>query len=145
LYQLFPSAPEIVPVESNLLIVSFDPIAADLKQVQNADMNRKEKIEAMLAEDPSDQFLRYSLAMELRREGDHGASLKLLGELMQADPPMVAAYFMAAQQHVDVGDFDRARELLQSGIDQAHQQNDQHAAAEMNELLISLGELGEEL
>ena len=34
-------------------------------------MSRREKIEAMLAEDPGDTFLRYSLAMELDKEGDN--------------------------------------------------------------------------
>jgi hypothetical protein len=34
-------------------------------------MSRREKIEAMLAEEPQDVFLRYSLAMELDKEGDH--------------------------------------------------------------------------
>ena len=30
-------------------------------------MSRREQIEAMLADDPTDQFLRYSLAMELQK------------------------------------------------------------------------------
>ncbi len=33
-------------------------------------MTRREKIEAMLADEPRDVFLRYSLAMELDKEGD---------------------------------------------------------------------------
>ena len=36
-------------------------------------MTRREKIEAMLADDPRDVFLRYSLAMELDKEGAHDA------------------------------------------------------------------------
>ena len=32
---------------------------------------RREKIEVMLADDPSDVFLRYSLALELEKEGQH--------------------------------------------------------------------------
>ena len=37
--------------------------------------SRREKIEAMLAHEPEDTFLRYSLAMELQKEGDFDASL----------------------------------------------------------------------
>ena len=33
-------------------------------------MSRREKIEAMLVDEPRDVFLRYSLAMELDKEGD---------------------------------------------------------------------------
>ena len=106
-------------------------------------MSRREKIEAMLADDPADTFLRYSLAMELRSEGDHGKSLALLDELMHDDPPMVPAFFMAAQQMVDLDRVDEAREQLRNGIEQARAQNDSHAAAEMSELLSALGELGE--
>ena len=44
-------------------------------------MSRREKIEAMLADDPGDTFLRYSLAMELDKEGSHDASLGEFAEL----------------------------------------------------------------
>jgi len=97
----------------------------------------------MLSEDPSDTFLRYSLAMELRSEGDHQRSLDQLSNLTADDPPMVAAFFMAAQQLAELDRIDEAREQLRHGIDQARQQNDLHAAAEMSDLLASLGDIGE--
>ena len=106
-------------------------------------MSRREKIEAMLADDPSDTFLRYSLAMELRSEGDHEASIARLRELTQDSPPYVPAFFMAAQQLADLDRVDQARESLRDGIDEARRQGDQHAAAEMSELLATLGALGE--
>ncbi len=107
-------------------------------------MNRKARILEMLADDPQDTFLRYSLAMELRAEGNHQESLAKLGELMKDSPPYVPAFFMAAQQLVDLGRIETARQHLRDGIDQARAQNDAHAAAEMSELLSTLGVLGEE-
>ena len=107
-------------------------------------MSRKEKIVAMLADDPTDTFLRYSLAMELRSEGDHTASLERLAELTKDQPPYVPAFFMAAQQLVDLDRIDEARTQLRDGIDQARIQGDAHAAAEMSELLMSLGDRGED-
>ncbi len=106
-------------------------------------MSRREKIEAMLADDPTDTFLRYSLAMELRSEGDHDQSLSKLAEMTQDDPPYVPAFFMAAQQLAELDRVDEAREYLRTGIDQARQQGDGHAAAEMSELLTALGDAGE--
>ena len=97
----------------------------------------------MLAEDPGDTFLRYSLAMEMRGEGDHQASLKQLDELTRDQPPYVPAFFMAAQQLADLDRIDDARSYLRAGIDQARNQGDSHAAAEMSELLTALGEMGE--
>lgn len=107
-------------------------------------MSRKEKILAMLADDPNDTFLRYSLAMELRSEGDHQASLSKLDELVSDSPPYVPAFFMAAQQLVELGQIDSARSRLRDGIEQARTQGDAHAAAEMSELLATLGSLGED-
>ncbi|MDA8744982.1 CDC27 family protein [Rubripirellula amarantea] len=106
-------------------------------------MNRREKIEAMLADDPEDQFLRYSLAMELRSEGENDKCLTIFDALMRESTPHVQAFFMAAQVLVDLDRIDEAREKLRAGIDQARAQDNGHAAAEMSELLASLGEYGE--
>jgi tetratricopeptide (TPR) repeat protein len=102
-------------------------------------MSRREKIEAMLLGDPNDTFLRYSLAMELDKEGDHDASLARFVELTRDDPPYVPAFFMAGQQLARLGRNDEARSVLRTGIDAAQNQGDAHAAGEMSEFLLSLG------
>ena len=101
--------------------------------------SRKEKIEAMLADDPKDVFLRYSLALELSKEGDHESSLSGLQELASEDPPYVPAYFMAAQQLAGLSRVSEAPEKLRVGIEVARQQGNSHAAGEMSEFLASLG------
>jgi hypothetical protein len=100
---------------------------------------RREKIEAMLADDPTDTFLRYSLAMELDKDGDHGASLDKFAQLTEDEPPYVPAFFMSAQQLARLGRNEDARAVLNRGIAAANQQGDVHAAGEMNEFLASLG------
>ena len=102
-------------------------------------MSRREKIEAMLADDPGDSFLRYRLAMELDKEGDHEESLAKFAELMRDDPPYVPAFFMAGQQLVRIGRISEAREVLRNGIEAAAKQGDSHATREMSEFLASLG------
>jgi tetratricopeptide (TPR) repeat protein len=106
-------------------------------------MSRREKIEAMLADDPRDAFLRYSLAMELDKEGDHERSLAEFNGLMRDEPPYVPAFFMAAQQLARLGRVDEARAVLRDGIEQARAAGNAHAAGEMSEFLASLGVLGE--
>jgi hypothetical protein len=101
-------------------------------------MSRREKIEAMLVDDPGDTFLRYSLAMEMDKEGDHDASLARFAELTRDDPPYVPAFFMAGQQLVRIGRVGEAREILGNGIEAARRQNDAHALGEMSEFLASL-------
>jgi tetratricopeptide (TPR) repeat protein len=102
-------------------------------------LSRREQIEAMLADDPADTFLRYSLAMELDKEGDHEASLARFADLTRDEPPYVPAFFMAGQQLARLGRLDEARAVLRGGIDAARTQGDTHAAGEMSEFLASLG------
>lgn len=106
-------------------------------------MTRREKIEAMLIDDPTDTFLRYSLAMELDKEGDHDASLAKFAELVRDNPPYVPAFFMSGQQLARLGRITDARTVLRDGIEAARGQSDPHAAGEMSEFLTSLGGAGE--
>ncbi len=101
-------------------------------------MSRREKIEAMLADDPGDTFLRYSLAMELDKEGDHDGSLARFADLTLDEPPYVPAFFMAGQQLVRLQRIGEARTILCDGIVAARIQGDLHAAGEMSEFLASL-------
>lgn len=100
---------------------------------------RREKIEAMLADEPGDAFLRYGLALELEKEGDHRASLALLGSLMRDAPPYVPAFFRSGQQLAALERVEEARAALRDGIEEARRQGNQHAAGEMGELLAQLG------
>ena len=106
--------------------------------------SRREKIEAMLVDDPRDVFLRYGLAQEWFREGRHDTGLDILAELTRGEPPYVPAFFRSAQQLVDLGRIEEARERLRAGIDQARLQGNSHAAGEMSELLTSLGQISED-
>jgi hypothetical protein len=106
-------------------------------------MSRREKIEAMLRDEPGDVFLRYSLAMELRNAAEHDSSLEKLAELTRDETPYVPAFFMAAKQLADLERIDEARTYLRDGIDEARRQGETHAAAEMSEMLSMLGEMGE--
>ena len=100
---------------------------------------RREKLEAMLRDDPHDPFLRYGLAMEHQKEANYDAALDLFRELQKQSPPYVPGFFRAGQMLADMGRVDEAREALRRGVEQARDQDDAHAAAEMSELLMELG------
>ena len=106
-------------------------------------LSRREKIEAMLVDEPRDQFLRYALAVELDKEGDHDRSLTMLAELGRDDVPYVPAFFLAGQQFARLDRINEARASLRDGIEHARAAGDAHAAGEMSEFLASLGALGE--
>ena len=92
----------------------------------------------MLAREPQDTFLRYSLAMELEKEGKHEESLQYLCGLQADDPAYIPAFFMAGQQLARLERTQDARDVLRDGIQQAQAQGDTHAAGEMTEFLGSL-------
>ena len=104
---------------------------------------RRAKIEAMLRDDPGDVFLRYSLALEMESAGEADAGLEILEALARETPAYVPAFHMAGRQLAVLGRIDDARRALREGIDAARSQGNAHAAGEMSELLMSLGEAGE--
>jgi len=104
--------------------------------------SRREKIEAMLKEEPEDQFLRYSLATEYDNEERGDESLALLRGLMADQPPHVHSFLRGAQLLVKLDRIEDARAALREGIEVARQQGELHAAGEMGELLASLGAAG---
>jgi predicted RNA polymerase sigma factor len=105
--------------------------------------SRREKIEAMLKEEPEDQFLRYSLACEFDNEERSDESLSVLRSLMSDQQPHVHSFLRGAQLLVKLDRIEEARAALRDGIEVARQQGESHAAGEMGELLASLGTAGE--
>ena len=105
--------------------------------------SRREKIEALLADEPGDVFLRYSLALELEGEGRWEEGLEILEDLARGTPPYVPAFHMAARHLAQRDRLDDARRALREGIEAARAQGEMHAAGEMSDLLMSLGESGE--
>jgi predicted Zn-dependent protease len=100
--------------------------------------SRKEQIEAMLKAEPQDSFLRYALAMEYAGEGEAATAVQRLKELLGDDPTYVPAYLQCGQLLLKQGHSGEARTILERGIDAAMRANDQHAAGEMQGLLLSM-------
>jgi thioredoxin-like negative regulator of GroEL len=101
---------------------------------------RMAQIEAMLAEDPDDAFLRYGLAMEHASVGDDTTCVEVLRDLIArtAASPYIPAYLMAAQSLVRLDRIDEASYFLRQGIAAAGRAGDTHALGEMQGLLDSI-------
>jgi tetratricopeptide (TPR) repeat protein len=106
---------------------------------ESKSQSRREKIEALLRDDPGDVFLRYSLALEMDSAGEWEACLEILEELGRGSPPYVPALQMAGQFLAARDRVEEARRALREGIEAARAQGNAHAAGEMSELLMSLG------
>ncbi len=101
-------------------------------------MNRREKLEVMLAQAPGDTFLRYALALAWLSEGNPSAARTALEALLESDPQYVPTYFQLAQLQVSQGAPDRAKTVLVRGIEAARRAGDDHAEGEMRGLLEQL-------
>ncbi len=101
------------------------------------------QIEAMLAEDPDDEFLRYGLAMEHANAGEDAAAATVLQELIALHPakPYIPAFLMAAQALLRAGDDVAAASVLKAGIDastRAATPDALHARGELQGLLSTI-------
>jgi predicted Zn-dependent protease len=105
-----------------------------------AKTERMAQIEAMLAADPTDAFLRYGLAMEHAGAGDDAAAVAELRDLIakQPEPPYVPAYLQAGQALMRLGKENDAAEMLRAGIAAAKQTGNDHARGEMEGFLATL-------
>ena len=100
---------------------------------------RRLQLERSVADDPSDSFLGYALALQCLRDGDLEEGRERLRSLMSAAvPESIAAHQQLGQSYLEAGEEDQAREVLRRGIEQARLRGDQHAAAEMEGLLAQL-------
>jgi cytochrome c-type biogenesis protein CcmH/NrfG len=99
---------------------------------------RKEKIEAMLADDPNDAELRYMLAMEYVSEGNDEQAVRTFQELLARTADHTAAYHQAGRALHRLDRSAEARDVLHRGISVAMKAGDTHAAGEMQGLLEAL-------
>jgi predicted Zn-dependent protease len=100
---------------------------------------RRLMLEQSLADDPTDLFLRYGLAMQCLREGDvQEGRLGLLALIDDEPETQVAAYQQLGQSYADGGESVAARSTWRTGIAKARAAGDAHAAAEMEQALAML-------
>ena len=101
-------------------------------------INRRQKLETMLAASPDDGMLRYMLALELDKESEYERSLDLFRSLMSDSPPYVPAFLMAGQLLTRLERTKDAKLTYQTGINEAKKQKNDHAAGEMTSFLQAL-------
>lgn len=89
----------------------------------------------VLAQDPSNAFARYGLAMEYSNCGKVEQALEEFKKLLSSNPDYAAGYFMAAQTLMKEDRRDEARTMLENGIIAAQRKGDGHAQAEMQAML----------
>jgi tetratricopeptide (TPR) repeat protein len=101
-------------------------------------MDRIALLTEVLAENPTDAFARYGLALEYSNSGEIERALEEFGRLLATHPDYTAGYFMAAQTLAKAERTDEARKMLSDGIASAKKTGNGHAQAEMEGMLAEL-------
>jgi predicted Zn-dependent protease len=101
-------------------------------------MDKIGMLKEILAQQPSDAFARYGLAMAYAAEGDVTTALAEFHRLLTEHADYTAGYFMAAQVLVKADRPAEAQERLREGIASAQRTGNQHALSEMQQLLDEL-------
>jgi Tfp pilus assembly protein PilF len=101
---------------------------------------RMTQIEALLEIDPTDEFLRYGLAMEYVSVGDDKTAATMLKAMVDSDSvaPYVPAFLMGGQAFQRLGDDKNACDILRRGIVAATLAGNDHARSEMEGLLATI-------
>jgi len=101
-------------------------------------MDKIAMLTEILAQNPTDAFARYGLAMAYASEGREPEALAEFDRIIQQTPDYVPAYQMSAQQLLKAGRSDDARTRLEAGLAAAARTGNSHAASEMQAMLDEL-------
>ena len=101
--------------------------------------NRLEILKGMAAQNPTDSFARYGLAMEYSKAGQLREAVGEFEALLSFHPDYCYAYFHCGQALENLGRIDAAREAYRRGIEAAGRTGDAHARSELEGALERLG------
>jgi Tfp pilus assembly protein PilF len=94
-------------------------------------MDRIERIKEFLLANPTDNFLRHALALELIKNGDMSGARALFEAILSESPDYVGSYYHLAQLLVQMGEKELAIEWYEKGMAAAKTAKDQHAYNEL--------------
>jgi predicted Zn-dependent protease len=101
-------------------------------------VERLEQLKSILAQEPSNTFARYALAMEHVSASQTDAAMQEFRTLLELDTNYVSAFFMGAQALQRAERIEEAISWLHDGIACAHRIGNHHAESEMQSLLEEL-------
>lgn len=101
-------------------------------------MSRRQRLQDLLHKSPDDPFLHFGLAMEWVKEERVEDACASFDRTIELDPHYTAAYYHKGNALIAAGRPAEARDVLQRGLTAARACGNDHALAEMHELLNSI-------
>lgn len=100
--------------------------------------SRLEMLEEFTRQRPSDAFAHYGLAMEYVNADRPEEALATFNKLLEFKPDYTAAYYQAGVLLGKLNRADKARQMLQRGMEVAAKNGDFHSRSEMEQALHDL-------
>lgn len=101
------------------------------------DQERLKLLEQFAKDEPEDPFNWYALALEETKRNPARA-LEIFEYVLKTHPQYLPAYYHAGNLYFSLGNQERAKEILQSGIVLAQQKGEQKSMRELRTLLDEL-------
>ena len=101
---------------------------------------RLQQLRAMLVDEPGDAFLRYAIALEVKRAGHFAEAIADLEALLKDQPDHIASYYQLAVMLADLGRVQEAIEACEAGALHCVVSGDRKARAELLALKETLEE-----
>jgi tetratricopeptide (TPR) repeat protein len=100
--------------------------------------SRLDALKNMVAQNPTDSFARYGLAMEWARTGNLEQAMEEYRGLLAVNPDYAAAYYHGGQTLEKLGRVEEARDLYRAGIEATTRIGDAHTRSEIEAALLAL-------
>lgn len=102
-------------------------------------LNRLEVLKTMVAQNPTDSFSRYGLAMEYANSGSLEKAVEEYETLLSLNPDYAAAYYHGGQALEKLGRIEDAKRIYTRGLEATRRTGDQHTHSEIQAALDILG------
>ena len=95
-------------------------------------------IKDMLAQNPSDPFLQYAMALEYEKVAEPEKAIEHIRELLETTPDYLGAYYKLGKLYEERGEEEQAIEVYRKGRKLATEKKDAKTLGELTEALMLL-------
>jgi Tfp pilus assembly protein PilF len=94
-------------------------------------MDRIEKLQQFLSDNPTDSFLQHALALEYIKMGNDSEARKLFEEILGRDPGYTGSYYHLGKLLERNNEIDAAIKWYEKGMEEAKKAGEDHAYGEL--------------
>lgn len=94
-------------------------------------MDRIEKLQQFLSDNPTDSFLQHALALEYIKIGNEGEAKRIFEEILNREPGYIGSYYHLGKLLERNNEIDAAIKWYEKGMEEAKKGGENHAYGEL--------------